>query len=171
VQKLRGVRTQDGKARVGAKKAEGTAPADAKRAAGPAPSVDPTALLNEAKAWAKGNAQLTALIDAELAKPAGSGTLGRVEGATRHVDRVNGLSNDWYTINFRGGEVARLQVIGDGDTDLDCYIYDENNNLITKDDDRTDYCVLQWNPRWTGPFRVKIANLGRVYNQYTLLTN
>lgn len=171
VQMLRGIRMQDGKTRVGEKKSEGTPATDGKKGATPAPSVDPKALLNEAKAWAKGNAQVTALIDAELAKPAASGTLGASQGPIRHVDRVLPRTNDFYNIRFNGGEIAMIRVVGDNDTDLDCYVYDENNNLITKDDDLTDYCVIQFTPRWTGTFRIKIANLGRVYNQYTLLTN
>ena len=170
VQMLRGVKMQDGKARVGTKQSEGTAAAgDTKKT--PAPSVDTKALLNEAKAWAKGNAQVAALIDAELAKPAPSGTLGRPQGPGRHVDRVAAGAIDTYNLQFIGGEVARVQVIGDGDTDLDLYIYDENGNLITKDDDNTDFCVVSWTPRWSGNFRIRIKNLGRVYNQYTLLTN
>jgi hypothetical protein len=174
VQMLRGLKMQDGKARVGAKKTEAAqagAAADAKKGSTPAPSVDTAALLNEAKGWAKGNTQLVALIDQELAKPAATGTLGRTTGPARHVDRVLPGESDYYTVAFRGGEVARVQVVGDGDTDLDLYIYDENGNLITKDDDNTDFCVAAWTPRWTGNFRIRIRNIGRVYNQYTLLTN
>ena len=36
---------------------------------------------------------------------------------------------DLYKIAFRGGEVARAAVSGDGDTRLDLYVYDENGNL------------------------------------------
>jgi hypothetical protein len=49
--------------------------------------------------------------------------------------------------------------------------YDENSNLIGSDTDRTDDCVVRWNPRWTGPFQIKIKNLGRVYNRYVLISN
>jgi hypothetical protein len=67
--------------------------------------------------------------------------------------------------------LAEVAVIGDGDTDLDLYIEDEFGNIIVRDLDYTDRTYVQWTPRWTGAYKVKIRNLGRVYNQYTLLTN
>lgn len=62
-------------------------------------------------------------------------------------------------------------VNGDGDTDLDLYVYDENGNLMGKDIDYSDYCVVSWTPRWTGPFTIKIKNRGSVYNRYKIYTN
>jgi hypothetical protein len=76
-----------------------------------------------------------------------------------------------YTITFRGGEVARIAVIGDGDTDLDLYVFDENGNEIAMDTEGTDTCLAQWTPWRTGRFLVRIANLGYVYNRYLLMTN
>ena len=54
---------------------------------------------------------------------------------------------------------------------LGLYVYDNNGNLIDKDDDYTDNCVCTWTPRWTGNFRIKIVNRGSVYNRYVLRTN
>jgi hypothetical protein len=78
----------------------------------------------------------------------------------------------WYrTATFRAGEVASIFVEGDGDTDLDLYVYDQNGNLVAYDDDLTDTCYVSWVPKWTGPFLIKIVNRGSVYNQFVLLTN
>ena len=85
--------------------------------------------------------------------------------------RCNANSSVTYEVAFRGGEQARVTVDGDGDTDLDLYIYDENGNLITKDDDNTDYCICTWTPKWTGKFTIKIVNRGGVYNVYDIRTN
>ena len=74
-------------------------------------------------------------------------------------------------MTFRGGELAHVDIVGDGDTDLDVYIYDENGNLIDRDTDYDDRPCVMWTPRWTGTFVIKIQNLGRVYNQYTVFTN
>jgi hypothetical protein len=84
------------------------------------------------------------------------------------VERVAAGATDVYTVTFRGGERATVTVRGDGDTDLDLYVYDENGNLIVKDDDHTDNCVVSFTPKWTGPFKIRVVNRGNVYNQYTI---
>jgi hypothetical protein len=172
-QMLRGVRVQDGKQRVGTKATEqaGTGP-EGRKGQTAAPTVDITALLNEAKPWAKGNASMLALLDAEIARPAArGGTLGSTGNPIRHVDRVLARRTDVYSITFRGGEMAEVAVIGDGDTDLDLYIEDEFGNVVVRDTDYSDRMLVQWTPRWTGVYKVKIRNLGTVYNEYTLFTN
>jgi hypothetical protein len=138
-----------------------------------AATLDPQKLLAEAKPWAEGDVHMKALIDAEAAKarPANNGTLGATGGANMRFDRIGAGYTQTWAVTFRAGEVARVAVIGDGDTDLDIYIYDENGNLITKDDDATDNCVVAFTPYWTSQFRVVIINRGNVYNNYMLLTN
>lgn len=132
----------------------------------PVVSHDPAQLLADATTYAEGDKSLLALID-----KAKGGTRGATTGAKRHTDTVNASATDTYEISFRGGEEAIVIVSGDGDTDLDLYIYDENGNLIDSDTDSTDDCVCTFTPRWTGKFRIKIKNLGRVYNRYVLITN
>lgn len=127
---------------------------------------DEEALLADATKFADGNKALNDLI-----KDAKAATRGRVGGPLRTTDRVLAGYTDTWTIRFRGGEPAYVVVSGDGDTDLDLYVYDENGNFITSDTDRTDDCVVAFNPRWTGTFYIKIKNLGRVYNRYVLVTN
>lgn len=133
-----------------------------------AKEVTPETLVAEAKALASGNEKMLTIVES-LRPP--RGRRGAWGGAKRHVDKVNALSTDSYTITFRGGELAQVAVIGDGDTDLDLYVNDENGNLIGSDTDYTDRCLVEWVPKWTGPFRIRIKNRGRVYNRYTLLTN
>ncbi len=96
---------------------------------------------------------------------------GAVNGPSRHYDTVNGKSIDTYQINFIANQLAEIVVSGDGDTDLDLYVYDSNGNLIDSDTDYTDDCYVSWVPRWTGRFVVKIINRGPVYNRYVILTN
>lgn len=177
VQMIERVQVQDNAQRVGTKKSglqnEGEQVKEEKKGNTPAPTFDAQQLLAQAKPWAKGNQNLLALIDAESAKAKSSagGTLGSTRGAITHRDSVNARSYDDYKISFYGGEVARVAVVGDGDTDVDLYVYDENGHLIAKDDDRTAECVVSFVPRWTGPFRVRVVNNGYVYSNYLLLTN
>lgn len=128
-------------------------------------SYDPAKLLADATTYAEGDKSLLSLI-----KAAGE-TRGRVPGPLRHYDSVNAGTTDVYNITFRGGELAMVIVSGDGDTDLDLSIYDENGNYITSDTDGSDDCVVTFTPRWTGKFKVKVKNYGRVYNRYVLATN
>lgn len=96
---------------------------------------------------------------------------GRVGGPAMHTDRVLAGDIDYYDIMFKGGEPAAVYVSGDGDTDLDLFILDENQNIICEDTDATDEMLCGWHPSWTGEFTVVIKNLGNVYNQYDLYTN
>lgn len=176
-QMLQRVRTQQAGDRLkqgeGGQVPDAPAGAEGKKSETPSPSLDPKALLNEAKAWAKGNQALLAVIDAELAKgdQGGSGTLGSTIGAVYQPGRVNARSYVEWAVTMRGNELARVAVIGDGDTDLDLHVYDENGNLIGRDIDNTDRCLVQWTPKWTGRFRVRISNYGIVYNNYVLMSN
>jgi hypothetical protein len=87
------------------------------------------------------------------------------------TDVVRAHSTNVYRMTFVGGEWEVLAVSGDGDTDLDLYVYDENGNLVAKDDDNSDDCMVRFIPRWTGPFTVKVVNRGHYANRYTLGTN
>ncbi len=80
-------------------------------------------------------------------------------------------SSDSFSITFVSGRLAEILVSGDGDTDLDLYVYDSNGNLIASDSDYTDDCYVSWIPAWTGKYTVKVVNRGGVYNRYVIATN
>ena len=82
--------------------------------------------------------------------------------------RVEGRTADQYVRWFAGGREATVVVSGDGDTDLDLYVYDENGNLVASDTDGSYQCAVSWTPRWTGRFTIRIVNRGRVYNRYKI---
>lgn len=129
-------------------------------------SLDPAKLLADAKSLAGDDGVLLALIDDVNRNVRGA------SGGPKYANsRVEAHDYDIYNVTFRGGEIAIVTVIGDGDTDLDLYVYDNNGNLIDSDNDYTDNCVCTWTPRWTGNFRIKIVNRGNVYNRYILRTN
>lgn len=125
------------------------------------------AWLGEARELAGSNAALNAAIE----RVASLESRGRVEGPLYHVGRAERRTRHWYTLNFRGGEPAVISVTGDGDTDIDLYVYDQNGNQICRDLGLTDRARCQWTPAWTGSFRVAVANLGYVWNRFVMLTN
>ena len=127
-------------------------------------------VLADAKKFADGDQNLLAVIENIDAEAKGA-QRGAVNGPSRHYDSVNGNSTDTYNISFIANSLAEIVVSGDGDTDLDLYVYASNGNLIVKDNDYTDDCYVRWYPKWTGRFIVKIVNRGPVYNRYVIVTN
>jgi hypothetical protein len=130
---------------------------------------DLASILAAAKKYADGDAKL--LADIAQIEKTNQATRGRVGGPGERYSYVYGNSNDLYDVNFIELQLAEIVVRGDGDTDLDLYVYDSNGNLVAKDDDYTDRCYVSWVPRWTGRFTVKIVNRGPIPNNYHLVTN
>ena len=133
-------------------------------------SFDYDTVLADAKKFADGDENLLALIDNIDAEAKGA-QRGAVNGPSRHYDAVNGNSTYTYQISFIANVLAEILVSGDGDTDLDLYVYDSNGNLIAYDESYSDDCYVRWVPAWTGRFFIKIVNRGPVYNNYVILTN
>lgn len=132
----------------------------------------PEELLAAAEQMSGGDEAVAAAVSAARSALEEGEDRGRVGGPGSLVTRVSARSTDRVSLgDFRGGEYGRVEVRGDGDTDLDCFLYDENDNLIDSDTDYTDVCVLTFRPRWTGPFRLEVRNLGSVWNEYSIVTN
>ena len=131
----------------------------------PTADSSPAALLEEAKKLSKNDPAIVALANSiELPR-------GAVGGPKRTVEIVEPFATDVFKLAFRGDEIARVAISGDGDTRLDLYVYDENGNLITSHVGPGDDCLVSWTPKWTGSFTVKVVNRGRVQNKYGIATN
>jgi len=130
---------------------------------------DIASILAAAKQYANGDAKLLAAIT-EVEK-ANQTTRGRVGGPGERYSYVYGNSVELYDISFVEGRLAEILVRGDGDTDLDLYVFDSYGHLIAQDADYTDRCYVSWVPMWTGRYTVKIVNRGPVLNNYYLVTN
>lgn len=133
-------------------------------------SFDYDSVLADAKAFADGDPNLLALIDNIDAEAKGA-QRGNVNGPSKDYAAVNGNSYMDYTASFVANQLAEVLVSGDGDTDLDLYVYDSNGNLIARDTDYTDDCYVRWVPAWTGRYIIRIVNRGPVYNRFVILTN
>lgn len=131
---------------------------------------DASAMISSALSMAGGNANVSAIAN-QLQNRLASGAKGAVGGPRSTVDRVLSNTTDIWEIGFRGGERGSIRVDGDGDTDLDCYVYNSAGTLLAYDNDLTDYCILDWYQSSTGNIRLEIKNLGDVYNEYILSTN
>ena len=141
------------------------------RAAGNAPQVKQKSdmsvpgIVARAKAYAGGRAELVALADDAV-----TGTRGNAEGPVRMFSMVQKTARDTFEFDFRGGEAAFVGVSGDGDSDLDLYVYDAAGKLVCAAEGETDEEICRWYPKAAGRYRVVIRNLG-IENQYFLATN
>jgi hypothetical protein len=129
--------------------------------------VSPDLILAEARDFAKGDKIINLLIDQTVA----TGTPITIEQPKTHQDTVQAGATDVYRVVFNGGQLAEAAVAGDGAGDLDLFVYDENDHLVCRSTASTDREYCRWWPRWTGPFRIEVQNLGAVADLYRLATN
>jgi hypothetical protein len=133
----------------------------------PGQPVSPDSILLEARDLANGDKITGLLIDETTALPSGLAA----EHPKTHQDTVQAGSTDVYSVVFTGGQLAEAGIAGDGGSDLDLLVYDENDHLVCRSAGSSDREYCQWWPRWTGPFRIEIQNLGAVANLYRVATN
>ena len=138
-------------------------------AAGKPASAPPTpgSVLAEARSLAKGDKTILAMI----AQAASASSRGAVGGPKASVTSVIAGHTDVYNTAFVGGLPAEVVIAGDGGSDLDLAVVDENGNLICSSSSPGDVEYCGWTPRWTGKFQIRVKNNGTVDNAYKLLTN
>lgn len=86
----------------------------------------------------------------------------RIDGHTTHTYRP---------LKVYGGTLTIMMLRGDGDTDLDFWIYDENGNLKFSDLDSSDVMAVRWVAPYTQKIILKVRNRGSLYNNYRYCTN
>lgn len=99
------------------------------------------------------------------------GSRGRIGGASRTLSRLPGGQTDVWKVPFYGNSYAEVSVLGDGDSNLDVLITDENRNTICYDVSWSDKVYCDFVPAWNGYFYITVKNTGRKRNSYYLLTN
>ena len=64
-----------------------------------------------------------------------------------------------YTAYVVAGQPAEIVINGDGDTDLDLYVFNRFGELVAVDDDDRDYCVVRWIPRSSGTVTIRTVRV------------
>ena len=95
------------------------------------------------------------------------GTAGHAVAGMVRRDRVPAHSSKTWT-TWAGTGYNRVIVDGDRTTDLDCYVYNVNGVMLGKDDDATDYCVVDMELSRGGTILIQVTNRGNMYNDYLL---
>lgn len=165
------VRIRPDPARFGRKQGEGGGETVARDQS--LPSLELDDLAREAKVWAASDPGLLKLIDVSLdrIRHLGSGTLGASGGPIYHADRVQARHVDIFRVRYAGGEPARIEVVGDGGTDLDLVVLDENGREVCRDLEVSDRCRAEWVPPKSAIYTVRILNREEEACGYVLVTN
>lgn len=74
-----------------------------------------------------------------------------------------------HTMHFRAGERATIRINGQGNTDLDLFVFDPSDNEVARDISTDDNETVSFTVRTTGNYRIEVRNLGDSENTYTLL--
>lgn len=99
------------------------------------------------------------------------GFAGAVGGSRYQTYRLYAYRYSNFSVAFRGGEIARVYVSGDGSTDLDLYIYDQYGRCVAYDNDYGDECLVRWVPAYTAVYTIQVVNRGCYANDYEISTN
>lgn len=102
-----------------------------------------------------------------LAVAATSNSTQTVSTASSAYYRVPKNSIQRHQVYLRPG-MAEITISGDGDTDLDLYIYNGYGDLIAYSEGYSDDESVYFNVFQGGSFTVKVVNRGSVYNEYQL---
>ena len=124
-------------------------------------------MLAAARDLAGGDETLLGLIDDAEAE----GARGGIGGAAQTLSRLDAGETDVWEIAYYGNSLAELAVIGDGDSNLDLVITDENGNTICTELSASDKAYCDWMPSWNGYFTATVSNAGEARNSYYLITN
>jgi hypothetical protein len=73
-----------------------------------------------------------------------------------------------YRIHYKKYEVARVIVSGDGSGDLDCSMRDDDGVRVASDLRSSDLCVLSWRAKRSGYYHLRVSNLDRKANLFTV---
>ena len=132
------------------------------------PAFEPAALIAEARRLDPSvGARADALNQAAAAR---GGARGASNGPSTSVWTVAPYTTHTYNIRFNGGQYAAIAVSGDGDTDIDCTVYNGGYSL-GGDYSYEDTCYLQWYVPYTTTYTIQLNNLGGMYNSYVISTN
>ncbi len=146
--------------------ASATNPAPPPAKPGPHPR-SAAALLARARALAQGRADLLALIE--------DAAVERARGIEDGPKTSNGMAGARATVmyreRFKASERATVMISGDGDSNLDLYVYDERGARVCAAERLDDVEVCRWQPQGAGQYTIHVVNRGAVENSYVMRSN
>jgi hypothetical protein len=86
----------------------------------------------------------------------------------RGTYRAEANSSNTHRMRVRRGQNVRVVVAGEGDTNLDLFVYDPYGVEVSRDIRPDDNCVAYFRANAGGLYTMRVTNLGDVWNQYSL---
>jgi len=97
---------------------------------------------------------------------------GPVHGPFTVVRRISKEGTDLLRFHYEAGKgPARITIRGDGDTNLDLFVFGPKKQEVARATGPTDREQVTWEPKATGYYTIKVQNLGEIWNQYVLTTD
>jgi hypothetical protein len=125
------------------------------------------ALLARASALARERPDLLALIE-DVRKDRARGV---PDGPITSFQEVTSGHEDKFNNTFKGGETATVLITGNGDSNLDLYVFDDKGQRVCASERLDDIEVCRWQPGQSGNFRIHVMNRGPASNEYVLRSN
>lgn len=116
---------------------------------------------------AAGDAAMLAMIADQQAEV----SRGAIGGVKQWASRIGSGYTDVWEIAFEGSAPAEVAIIGDGQSNLDMVLTDENGNVLCFESSPDDQAYCDFVPAWDGNFYVSVENTGNDRNTYYLVTN
>jgi hypothetical protein len=117
--------------------------------------------------FAGGDDHLIGLIEDAQAE----GSRGRLGGASRTLNRLQSGYVDMVKLEFEGGKLAELAILGADGANLDLRVSDALGNTICKEQGISDKLYCAWTPESNGVFFAEVENVSARRNSYYVLTN
>ena len=124
-------------------------------------------MFDTAAALATANDALLDLVDASRREA----SFAPLTAAVSSTSSLEGGQTDTWQVPFFGASLAELAILGDGASNLDLKIMDENANPVCQDIGPSDTAYCSFYPTRNGMFLITVINTGSGANTYVLLTN
>jgi hypothetical protein len=85
-----------------------------------------------------------------------------------NVDVAQAYQSTWLTSHFGTGETQHFSLYGDGDTDLDLFVWDAFGNLIASAESYDDVESLSVIAFRAQILYIEVRNLGSVWNEFAI---
>ena len=84
---------------------------------------------------------------------------------------VGAFDQDSHSVYINAGELVYIKATGNGNSDLDMYVYDSNENLVVQDVRNTTDGYVTFTAGRSGTYYIDITNDGDEDNVYKLVVN